>query len=291
MDVDNLGKIFSTGLGKEASLSRFASLSFAVNLFFEGRVGYLAQRLNATMGDRVYSIYSGGDDLFFVGSWDAVVEVARQIQADLSCFAAQHPGIHASAGIVLVGGKYPLAQAAQDAAVAENEAKRCCWPDEKRGLQSKNAISFLGRSLPWRTFGLEPAGQEGFETAYQLMCYLLNRKSKLRPLFRRLISFQEMYDERAHEIQLAGRDRSQDGKQQGLWGPWNWLSAYTLMRLARQTKNDDIKTLESRLSKDGFRSIEWIGLAARWAEIATRGEEFQNEHDETENDLAGGIND
>ncbi len=80
MDVDDLGKLFAEGLGQQATLSRVAALSSAVSLFFEGWVEQLAAEQNrqdkqAGTGERLYSIYSGGDDLFFVGSWDAVVEL------------------------------------------------------------------------------------------------------------------------------------------------------------------------------------------------------------------------
>lgn len=42
-DVDNLGKLFAEGLGNDATLSRIASLSFSISLFFEGWVGKLAE--------------------------------------------------------------------------------------------------------------------------------------------------------------------------------------------------------------------------------------------------------
>ncbi|RMH41938.1 MAG: hypothetical protein D6694_08465, partial [Gammaproteobacteria bacterium] len=45
-DVDNLGKLFAEGLGNDATLSRIASLSFAISLFFEGWVGKIAETRN-----------------------------------------------------------------------------------------------------------------------------------------------------------------------------------------------------------------------------------------------------
>ena len=70
MDVDNLGNIFADGLGKAATLSRVAALSFAISMYFEGWVGQIAEEMNVEThperGDTLYSIYSGGDDLFQV---------------------------------------------------------------------------------------------------------------------------------------------------------------------------------------------------------------------------------
>ncbi|MXZ21138.1 MAG: type III-A CRISPR-associated protein Cas10/Csm1, partial [Caldilineaceae bacterium SB0665_bin_25] len=96
MDVDNLGQLFQSGFGQRATLSRIAALSFAVSLYFDGWVGQVVDDINRTdeQGlDRVYTIYSGGDDLFFVGSWDAILELAIRIRADLTAYAADHPGI------------------------------------------------------------------------------------------------------------------------------------------------------------------------------------------------------
>jgi CRISPR-associated protein Csm1 len=154
-------------------------LSFAISLYFEGWVEHLAARINqedrqADRGERLYSIYSGGDDLFFVGSWDVVVELARQVRADLAPFAAQHPGVHASAGIALVGGKYPLYQAAREAKEAEDQAKGLRWMDGDGRLQEKDAVSFLGQTLPWPRFGLEPCDRRGLENAHALMHLLVD---------------------------------------------------------------------------------------------------------------------
>ncbi|PJF45327.1 MAG: type III-A CRISPR-associated protein Cas10/Csm1, partial [Candidatus Thermofonsia Clade 3 bacterium] len=106
----------------------------------------------------LYAIYAGGDDLFFVGSWDAVVELAIAVRRDLTRYAAEHPGIHASGGVALVGGKYPLSQAADDAKRAEEQAKALRW--RANGVEHrKDAIGFLGAALPWSLFGMEEEAQ------------------------------------------------------------------------------------------------------------------------------------
>ena len=271
MDVDNLGHIFSEGLGKSATLSRVAALSFATSLYFEGWVEKLGEQINQECGDRLYSIYAGGDDLFFVGSWNAVVELARRARSDLSRFACNHPGIHASAGIVLTGGKFPLAEAAVEAGKAEGSAKGWKWFDDKKEPHQKDALTFLGQTCPWQRFGLEPEKAENFDTVHGLMRFLVTRE-KLHPLLQRLIQFQEMYQDEVHQRQETGRDQTRSGEPQVLYGRWNWLAEYTLKRVKDQTKNPDIEMIRKEISKDKFNSIEWIGLAARWAELETRKE-------------------
>jgi CRISPR-associated protein Csm1 len=102
MDVDNLGQIMSQGLGQKATLSRVATLSFALSLFFEGWVEQIALALNqAAEQDLIYSIYSGGDDLFFVGAWHLMPLLAERFSQDLAKYIGQHPHLHLSGGIAL----------------------------------------------------------------------------------------------------------------------------------------------------------------------------------------------
>lgn len=280
MDVDNLGRLFAEGLEKEKStLSRVASLSLAISLFFEGWVGRIAEEMNRAdaqrgkeYGERLYSIYSGGDDLFFVGAWDAVIELARRIRADLTDYAAGHPGIHASAGVVLIGGKQPLSQAAEWADVMEKQAKGYHRGEKEH---EKDAITFLGQTLGWEKFGLQDCTEHHHDTAHAMMHHLdslIAHKSELKPLLRRLIRLQERYGDATRERREKGTDLNQNRGEQALFGPWNWLSEYTLARMAEKDKPNraDFDQLRQRLKKDDFRSIEWIGLAARWAELLRR---------------------
>lgn len=295
MDVDDLGKLFSEGFvlhhedGKAeriATLTRVASLSFAVSLYFEGWVERIAAALNEHArkgnqeGDALYSVYSGGDDLFFVGAWDVVVELACRVRRDLTDFAAGHPGIHACAGIALVGGKYPLYQAAQDAGAAERSAKSLKWHDGERE-RSKDAVNFLGRTLPWIRFGVERGTDKEPRTTYALT-ESLRRMVKgtenggervPQTLLRRLIQVQRLYESAAEERRRRGEELSGTGEEQVYWGPWMWRGYYFLKRMADRYKDDRGKAIDGlaeSLHGDRFRAIEWIGLAARWADLLTR---------------------
>lgn len=277
MDVDNLGHLFSQGLGQKATLSRVAALSFAIGLYFEGWVGVLAQRRNREHGDCVYAIYSGGDDLFFVGAWDQVVELAMDIRRDLTPYAAGHPGVHASAGVVLISGKYPLAQGARDAGQAEERAKSLKWWDEEGNVHKKDAICFLGRALPWSRFGYLLQESVSFETAYDTRVFLeglLKDKSANRAFVRLLIRLDERYQEEIEKRRRAGKDLGANRRPQAFWGPWNWLFEYYLARMERMYQKEqllqNLRTLRSEMRATFHQRIEWVGLAARWAELKTR---------------------
>ncbi len=271
MDVDNLGRIFAEGLGERATLSRVAALSFAMSLFFEGWVERLAEEQNGRdgRGERLYSIYSGGDDLFFVGSWDAIVELARHIRADLGHYAAHHPGIHASAGITLIRGKYPLAQAAWDAGEAEEIAKRYRRPDGR----TKDAVCFLGEVQSWDAFGLEEECFGGLESVHQmahLFADMVQAKSTPRRLLRVFLSLYDQYREREKELRESGSDLTREGMPQTIWGPWIPRGYYVLKRMAKESGNREIDQLADALQERWFSNLPRVGLAARWAELLVR---------------------
>jgi CRISPR-associated protein Csm1 len=245
MDVDDLGSIFAQGFGRQGGLAQTAALSFALSLYFEGWVGHLAEQ--ASNGrDVVYSIYSGGDDLFIVGAWDALPPLAHAIAQDLVAYAAGHPRIHASAGLTLHGGKFPLYQAAGAAAAALERAKE--W-QENGGR--KNAFTFLGRTRPWADF---PALHDDFQALRRLVQpEEQDRPAAPRGLLQTLIRLEALYTAHRRQQQEAGQP-----VDKVLWGPWHWRSAYQLTRLARQNKpvGDDIVALRDELGGANFSRIE-----------------------------------
>ncbi|MGC9371648.1 MAG: type III-A CRISPR-associated protein Cas10/Csm1, partial [Paracoccaceae bacterium] len=270
MDVDNLGVLFAEGFPKGTrSLSRLAALSFAVSLFFEGWVGALAETVSREArsdkrGDTLYAIYSGGDDLFFVGAWDVVVTLAQRIRADLGRFAAGHPAVHASAGIALIGGKYPLYQAAEDAGEAEGKAKSLVWTNADGHVRRKDAIAFLDVALPWPRFGY---GGAGGDTVTGLQRTLVAHRDAGMPhsVLRTLLQLYADYRQAAEARAKRGEDRTRTGEPQALWGPWIWRGFYRLKREGK--RYPEIEALAERLHDDWFQALPWAGVAARWAEL------------------------
>jgi len=279
MDVDDLGYLFGQGFrgkenGKErnlATLARVANLSSMMALFFEGWVGELCQKVNQENRDRgvdvLYTIYSGGDDLFIVGAWDVLPDLAKTIRSDLGRFAAGNPYVHLSAGITLHGGKYPLYLAAEDAKDALESAK---------DLSGKDALTFLGQSWKWTEW--EEAGE------YKNQLHSLVGESQVgRSLLQVL---QRMYAQyRAVRDALAERGglRARNGHRQTVWGPYMWQSAYLLTRLAERVDGGiraRVIKLRDDLSANDFGAIETVGLAARWAEALTRSTSHSKEGDE-----------
>ena len=173
MDVDDLGKIFSEHLSR-FDLVTLAHLSRMLNLFFkvylnkicagelgtddsgspikptdltgkryteDGETEEDREELKKRRGEKgrnVSVIYAGGDDLFIVGAWDEVAELAYDIQA---CFA-RFSGLGISGGLTLHKAKFPLYQMARLSGEAEREAKKFKLEDELKPVKNKYAIFY-----------------------------------------------------------------------------------------------------------------------------------------------------
>ena len=140
MDVDNLGRIFTQGFKKETrSLSRLASLSRQLNLFFKyyinsickGELGANLKCLDLSekstqrnMGRNISIVYSGGDDLFLVGAWDEVTEIAFDIEKSFTFYTGENPHLSISGGLIVQNANFPLYLLANLTGKAEKLAKQ-----------------------------------------------------------------------------------------------------------------------------------------------------------------------
>lgn len=255
MDVDNLGDLFGRGLQRPpgiAGLAVTAALSSALSRFFEGWVGELCRRRNEAGNGGIYAVYSGGDDLFLVGSWHLMPDLALAIHDDFARYTGG--AVTVSAGITLHHAGYPLYQAADDAGAALDAAKAYEHADGRR----KDAITFLGQTLGW----------EEFRRAAQLKDEFVDLIEQGAP--RGLLMV-------IQSMALRARRRyNRTGDEQVVVGPWVWQGAYQLTRLAERSGNlrAKIESLrEQLLSAEAVtqRAIVPAGLAARWAQLWLRG--------------------
>ena len=142
MDVDNLGAIFRYGLGENATISRMATLSESLRLFFEGYVPKLCKDYNNDPQEKekkeiLELIYAGGDDLFLVGGWSALPRIAKKIRDEFRCFVTGNH-VTLSGGIFIEHQKFPAYQFAELSGEAEHAAKELKRKDsskEKRCYQ------------------------------------------------------------------------------------------------------------------------------------------------------------
>lgn len=165
MDVDNLGFLFSEGFPSgEKSIAHIANLSRMLELFFTGYLNTLVDKDrkgnatvdkckedNADKGKKdnkrnLYTTYAGGDDLFIVGAWNEVVDLATDINDSFTAYSA-NPLLHISGGIALCKGKYPIGRAALEAGeLLDSKAKKV--KNEKDEVV-KNALAFMEKAIIW----------------------------------------------------------------------------------------------------------------------------------------------
>ncbi|SNZ14020.1 type III-A CRISPR-associated protein Cas10/Csm1 [Hydrogenobacter hydrogenophilus] len=173
-DVDNLGYIFACGLKKDYSISRVATLSRNLELFFSGVV-------NAIIRERfqksIYTVYSGGDDLFLIGYWEDSLSAMCAIRQEFKLYtegeASSRGRFDLSAGIYLAGPKYPVRLGAEGAGKEEDKAK-----------EKKPAVAVLSEVLTWDQLeeALDKLGEKNYEKLNRSFVYkiynLLKQHSK-----------------------------------------------------------------------------------------------------------------
>ncbi len=260
MDVDKLGTIFQQGV-QLASLSRVVGLSGMLRLFFEGYVPQLADEFNHKKQRRIYLMYAGGDDLFVVGGWSYLPDLAWKIHEALRDFAAGNDQITISAGIALaLSERYPIYQAARDAGEAEEMAKR----------EGRNRIAFLGQAVEWEQFITVR------KQTLEMSTWFTSTTSRVpRGILTNLATiYSEWYTYRRRELgQLAkqGQKRLYQNHTDIFLGPWQWHLLYGINRAkGRMTDNSLRNSIDNLVISVLHGEIKHLGLEIRWVELLTR---------------------
>lgn len=245
MDVDNLGRLFRDGLSDSATISRMSTLSESVRLFFEGYIPKLCRDYNANhTPDILELIYAGGDDLFLVGGWSALPQIARQIRDEFRAFVGgEH--VTLSGGIAVEHQKYPLYQLADDAGDAlDNGAKRL--------RTEKDALSFLQKPMAWKDFNRVDEWHQRFFEAVS------GEKPLPSGFLTRLSEIYHLYES----------DKENQRK-------WAWRLIYHLSRAKQMYRNhidliDDLRrTLVVNHSEEG-ELLQFLRVIVRWTTLRTR---------------------
>ena len=237
MDVDDLGTVFKDKLGN-ATISRHASLSQALRHFFEGYVPQLCHQYNKEQDKEILElIYAGGDDLFLVGGWSALPEIAEKIRSEFHDFVT---GDHVtlSGGIAIEHKKFPLYQFAKRSEDAEKKSKN---------LDEKNAITFLQKPMKWKEF------TEVREWHQKFLESLTGQDQLPRDLLTRLTQIYSEKELKEHR--------------------WAWRSLYYFHRLLEKNKKQEpfLRELRNELNhNDTFDLKEFIQVITRWTALRIR---------------------
>jgi CRISPR-associated protein Csm1 len=244
MDVDDLGALFRDGLDESATISRMSTLSESVRIFFEGYVPKLCRDYNSHHTPEILElIYAGGDDLFLVGGWSAVPEIAQQIRDEFRAFVGgEH--VTLSGGIAIEHKKYPLYQLADDAGDALDNAKAL--------RKEKDALSFLQKPMTW----------EEFNRVDKWHKRLFNAASGQKPLPNSFLT------------RLSGIYHLYEGDKESQ-RKWAWRLIYHLSRAKQMYKNhtdliDDLRQGLVRNSSEEGELLQFLRVIVRWTTLRTR---------------------
>ncbi len=161
-DIDNMGEMFIKGFGNKTNFSKIVTLSRMFNFLF---TGWLQRLLKSNKEyESVYTVFAGGDDLFLIGPWRSIMDLADHIDKHLDEYTAKHPGIHISAGIVLSRPQIPVRKLADrseeylekskkgDIGRAKNRAINVKSVEPDSGYRTKNKITVFERTVRWEDY-------------------------------------------------------------------------------------------------------------------------------------------
>ncbi|MCB9352688.1 MAG: type III-A CRISPR-associated protein Cas10/Csm1 [Lewinellaceae bacterium] len=306
MDVDNLGLVFKEGFGEKASFSRIAQLSTMLDFFF---CGYLNQLKNcywkaklgvisssdlsekekkaADMDDPNYFevkslekvmqiVYAGGDDIFIIGLWNVIPDVAIWIQEQFQKFTIHSPSFTLSGGISLFRAKYPMYKAARRAGDAEEDAKNYERIEKDREVR-KNAIALLGDVVGWdelktisswvkKLYSWIRPEEEGKQ---RMDKSIINKLAKFYADYAAVIEKSKEIIEKAEKEQKISL--RQEATEKALWSRARWQAAYTLQRFAGQNKayQEEVGELKNALFLEPM-LIKKLGILTQWVDLLTR---------------------
>ncbi len=163
MDVDNLGKLMADALPQNhRTIAHLSYLSRSLTQFFTLHLNEICKG-NTLLPDTpldiagknpkdnngrdVTTVYAGGDDLFVVGAWSDVAELAFDVQKCFDAYTCKNPDISISGGMITQQPKFPIYQMARIAGEAEHSAKRNraeCRKEECRKDSSKCSLYASG---------------------------------------------------------------------------------------------------------------------------------------------------
>ena len=171
-DIDNLGTLFQTGFEdrgygekepyKFVRFSKTVVLSRYLSDFFKRVINLILERKNLTDeknelfkeycniitertkektdGRNIVLVYSGGDDVFAIGTWNDIIEFSVDLRTAFKEFSSDR--VTLSAGIGFFDENYPIFQMAQKTGELEKIAKS--YNENEIGKTTKDAIALFG---------------------------------------------------------------------------------------------------------------------------------------------------
>lgn len=137
-DVDYLGLLLACGLPEKSfTISRLATLSRQINFYFSLYLPFLLKTDGRFRN--CYTVFAGGDDLFLMGPWNGINDLARLLAGTFADYVCRNREIHFSAGISLQKSHTPLDHLAGSAEGALKQSKD----------GGRNCLTLFGETITW----------------------------------------------------------------------------------------------------------------------------------------------
>lgn len=183
-DVDNLGLIMACGQSeKYYSVSRAATLSRQMNNFFAVYLPWFLENSDLYMD--VYTVFAGGDDLFLIGPWNKMTDLAAELDKSFREYACANNKIHFSAGISVHKSHTPVDKMAE---AAENALK------ESKKHKEKERLTVFDETVTWSELESLNQTTEKFsrwlkeEALSSVMLYKLNKFIEMAAMEKRILT-------------------------------------------------------------------------------------------------------
>jgi CRISPR-associated protein Csm1 len=149
MDMDNTVEILSSH--QVYSIGHLSTLSHQLKFLFETLVPHVLEE-SETWKQKASIVYSGSDDLFILGAWSVLPEIARRLRDVFAHFTCYNPALTLSGGMVVTPANFPMYRSAHMVAEQLGKAKGHTTKCPAGTMVSKGAITFLGSAMHWREY-------------------------------------------------------------------------------------------------------------------------------------------
>ena len=265
MDVDGLGLAFKEGFGPNASFSRSAQLSFMLDFFFSAKLDTILEAQD--LKDQVQIVYSGGDDIFLVGHWDAALQAAACIREGFIDFTAKKLTI--SAGVSVVNKTFPIASSALFAKEAL-ESSKAYELTVAGSRHEKDAVTFFGVTLSWHDFKIAEELASALNEAIEdsMPSSIIGALSRSGMLY--------------HKERDILRDKTKmsiaELSELPAYTKWRWRLIYALSPKRWDERNTGlVSRIQQALIEDTWNGeksreyiVSFIQAAAYWADLKSR---------------------
>ncbi|MFA8300748.1 MAG: type III-A CRISPR-associated protein Cas10/Csm1 [Hyphomicrobiales bacterium] len=259
LDIDNLGTLFRDRFN---SLDKYKKASKALSFFFGKHLYSIWEKEHFSSYNEKYAykdnilvIFSGGDDCFIIGGWDAVLEFTKKLHEEFEGFIKNNESLTFSAGILILNGNYPVIRIGEETEHYLEKAK---------GRKNKNSICLFGEAFSWSELD---SISELSTTLFELVTDEENPENK--SLLQKIRLSAKGYQSLMNNIKTSNQVNFQK--------VWNltWFILRNVREENKEKVDSDIiqkyhDAILNAMQNNQYSSALVYPAAARWAELLTR---------------------